>query len=150
MSITWLFAPFLFNPAGFDWEKIVDDWKNLNKWIRLPGGIGIQQDKSWQSWWNDEQAHLCGSGLGARLFEILLSARFFMYQYGLVYHLDISQKSKNVLVYILSWFVILAVFLLVKVNNSLIVLYLFTCVSGSLVWIHAFQLYYMINMQLCA
>ncbi|KAJ6887509.1 hypothetical protein NC651_027753 [Populus alba x Populus x berolinensis] len=96
MSITWLFAPFLFNPAGFDWEKIVDDWKNLNKWIRQPGGIGIQQDKSWQSWWNDEQAHLCGSGLGARLFEILLSARFFMYQYGLVYHLDISQKSKNV------------------------------------------------------
>ncbi|KAJ6894038.1 callose synthase 8 isoform X1 [Populus alba x Populus x berolinensis] len=103
MSITWLFAPFLFNPLGFDWEKIVDDWKNLNKWIRQPGGIGIQQDKSWQSWWNDEQAHLCGSGLGARLFEILLSARFFMYQYGLVYHLDISQKSKNVLVYILSW-----------------------------------------------
>ncbi|KAL3576497.1 hypothetical protein D5086_021780 [Populus alba] len=117
MSITWLFAPFLFNPLGFDWEKIVDDWKNLNKWIRQPGGIGIQQDKSWQSWWNDEQAHLCGSGLGARLFEILLSARFFMYQYGLVYHLDISQKSKNVLVYILSWFVILAVFLLVKAVN---------------------------------
>uniref|UniRef100_A0A6N2MZZ2 1,3-beta-glucan synthase n=1 Tax=Salix viminalis TaxID=40686 RepID=A0A6N2MZZ2_SALVM len=117
MSITWLFAPFLFNPAGFEWEKILDDWKNLNKWIRLPGGIGIQQDKSWHSWWDDEQAHLCSSGLGARLLEILLSVRFFMYQYGLVYHLDISQKSKNVLVYILSWIVILAVFLLVKAVN---------------------------------
>lgn len=23
---TWLFAPFLFNPSGFEWQKIVDDW----------------------------------------------------------------------------------------------------------------------------
>lgn len=115
MSITWLFAPFLFNPSGFSWGKIVDDWKDWNKWIRVQGGIGIQQDKSWQSWWLDEQAHLLRSGFGARLLEILLSLRFFIYQYGLVYHLDISQQSKNFLVYVLSWIVILAVFLTVKV-----------------------------------
>ncbi|XP_038691552.1 putative callose synthase 8 isoform X2 [Tripterygium wilfordii] len=117
MSITWLFAPFLFNPSGFSWDKIVDDWKDWNKWIKQQGGIGIQQDKSWQSWWIDEQDHLRRSGLGARLFEILLSLRFFMYQYGLVYHLDISQQSKNFLVYVLSWIVILAIFLLVKAVN---------------------------------
>ncbi|KAK1591245.1 hypothetical protein Q3G72_004616 [Acer saccharum] len=117
MSITWLFAPFLFNPSGFSWDKIVDDWKDWNKWIKQQGGIGIQQDKSWQSWWNDEQAHLRRSGLGARLLEILLSLRFFIYQYGLVYHLDISQQSKNFLVYVLSWIVILAVFLTVKAVN---------------------------------
>lgn len=119
MTITWLFAPFLFNPSGFSWDKIVDDWKGWNKWIKEQGGIGIQQDKSWQSWWNDEQAHLRRSGYGARLFEILLSLRFFLYQYGLVYHLDISQQSKNFLVYVLSWVVILAVFLTVKVNSLL-------------------------------
>ncbi|GAV78689.1 Glucan_synthase domain-containing protein/FKS1_dom1 domain-containing protein [Cephalotus follicularis] len=117
MSISWLFAPFLFNPSGFTWEKIVDDWKDWNKWIKQQGGIGIQQDKSWYSWWNDEQAHLCRCGLGARLIEMLLSLRFFMYQYGLVYHLDITQQSKNFLVYLLSWVVILAVFLLVKAVN---------------------------------
>ncbi|KAL5736702.1 hypothetical protein ACOSQ2_031490 [Xanthoceras sorbifolium] len=117
MSITWLFAPFLFNPSGFSWDKIVDDWKDWNKWIKQQGGIGIQQDKSWQSWWNDEQTHLRHSGLCARLFEILLSLRFFIYQYGLVYHLDISQQSKNFLVYVLSWIVILAVFLTVKAVN---------------------------------
>ncbi|XP_039040472.1 putative callose synthase 8 isoform X1 [Hibiscus syriacus] len=117
MTITWLFAPFLFNPSGFDWDKIVDDWKGWNKWIKEQGGIGIRQDKSWQSWWNDEQAHLRRSGYGARLFEILLSIRFFLYQYGLVYHLDISQQSKNFLVYVLSWVVILAVFLTVKAVN---------------------------------
>lgn len=117
MSITWLFAPFLFNPSGFSWDKIVDDWKDWNKWIRQQGGIGVQQDKSWQSWWDEEQAHLRRSGLRSRLMEILLSLRFFIYQYGLVYHLDISQQSKNFLVYVLSWVVILAVFLLVKVNS---------------------------------
>ncbi|KAF7112669.1 hypothetical protein RHSIM_RhsimUnG0205500 [Rhododendron simsii] len=117
MSLTWLFAPFLFNPSGFHWGKIVDDWKEWNKWIKQQGGIGIQQDKSWQSWWNDEQAHLRHSGLGSKLIEILLSLRFFIYQYGLVYHLDISGTSKNFIVYVLSWVVIVAIFLLVKAVN---------------------------------
>ncbi|KAA8526709.1 hypothetical protein F0562_009062 [Nyssa sinensis] len=106
MSMTWLFAPFLFNPSGFNWGKIVDDWKDWNKWIKQQGGIGIQEDKSWQSWWNDEQAHLCRSGLISRMIEILLSLRFFIYQYGLVYHLDISRQNKNFIVYVLSWIVI--------------------------------------------
>ncbi|GFZ05281.1 glucan synthase-like 4 [Actinidia rufa] len=117
MSLTWLFAPFLFNPSGFEWGKIVDDWKDWNKWIQQQGGIGIQQDKSWQSWWNDEQAHLRHSGLSSRLIEIILSMRFFIYQYGLVYHLDISGKNKNFIVYVLSWVVIIAIFLLVKAVN---------------------------------
>jgi callose synthase len=119
MSITWLFAPFLFNPSGFSWGKIVDDWKDWNKWIRQQGGIGVQQDKSWQSWWDDEQAHLRQSGMSSRLIEILLSLRFFIYQYGLVYHLDISQQSKNFLVYLLSWVVILGVCLLAKVIHTI-------------------------------
>ncbi|GFY98956.1 glucan synthase-like 12 [Actinidia rufa] len=33
---TWLFAPFLFNPSGFEWQKIVDDWTDWNKWIKQP------------------------------------------------------------------------------------------------------------------
>ncbi|KAM3395924.1 putative callose synthase 8 isoform X1 [Capsicum galapagoense] len=117
MSFTWLFAPFLFNPSGFDWGKIFDDWKDWNKWINQQGGIGIQQDKSWQSWWNDEQAHLRHAGLFSRLIELLLSLRFFLYQYGLVYHLDISNQSKNIVVYVLSWVVIAFIFLLMKVLN---------------------------------
>ncbi|XP_057451528.1 putative callose synthase 8 isoform X2 [Lotus japonicus] len=117
MSLTWLCAPFLFNPAGFSWTKAVDDWKEWNKWIRQPGGLGIHQDKSWHSWWYDEQAHLRRSSLASRFTEILLSLRFFIYQYGLVYHLDISHHSKNFLVYVFSWIVIVAVFVLVKAVN---------------------------------
>ncbi|XP_075498077.1 putative callose synthase 8 isoform X2 [Primulina tabacum] len=117
MSMTWLFAPFLFNPSGFDWGKIVDDWTDWNKWIKQQGGIGIQQDKSWHSWWNEEQAHLLHSGITSLIIELLLSLRFFIYQYGLVYHLDISKQSKNFLVYVLSWAVIVVIFLLLKVVN---------------------------------
>lgn len=29
LVITWLFAPFLFNPSGFEWQKIVDDWDDF-------------------------------------------------------------------------------------------------------------------------
>ncbi|XP_071715908.1 putative callose synthase 8 [Rutidosis leptorrhynchoides] len=117
LSLTWLFAPFLFNPLGFDWGKIVDDWKDWNKWIKQQGGIGIQQDKSWQSWWYDEQEHLHHSRWGSRVIEIFLSMRFFIYQYGLVYHLDITGTNKNVVVYILSWVVIVVIFLVIKVVN---------------------------------
>ncbi|OVA03950.1 Glycosyl transferase [Macleaya cordata] len=118
MLATWLFAPFLFNPSGFNWGKIVDDWTDWNKWMKNQGGIGVHQDKSWESWWNDEQAHLRHSGIGARILQILLSVRFFIYQYGMVYHLDIAQQNKNFLVYVLSWLVIAVIFILAKAMNE--------------------------------
>ncbi|RWV79181.1 hypothetical protein GW17_00059734, partial [Ensete ventricosum] len=100
MAGTWLFTPFLFNPSGFVWRKIVEDWTDWNKWMNNQGGIGIQPDKCWESWWNAEHSHFRHSGLSSGLVELLLSLRFFIYQYGLVYHLDISHQSKNIVVYI--------------------------------------------------
>ncbi|KNA15478.1 hypothetical protein SOVF_097910 [Spinacia oleracea] len=117
LSLTWLFAPFLFNPSGFDWPIIVDDWRDWNKWIRQQGGIGIPPDKSWQSWWDDEQEHIRRSRWSSRIIEIILSLRFFVYQYGLVYQLDISKNSSNFIVYVFSWVVIGVIFLLVKIVN---------------------------------
>lgn len=95
---TWLFAPFLFNPSGFEWQKIVDDWTDWNKWIHNQGGIGVPPKKSWESWWEKEQLHLHYSGKRGIIIEILLSLRFFIYQYGLVYHLSITRKYKSILV----------------------------------------------------
>ncbi|KAF3333291.1 putative callose synthase 8 [Carex littledalei] len=115
MALTWLFTPFLFNPMGFAWKKIVEDWADWNFWMKNPGGIGVQPDKSWESWWNTENAHLRYSGLGSKILEVVLSLRFFIYQYGLVYHLDISGDNKTFLVYLLSWVVIVAIIALVKV-----------------------------------
>lgn len=112
---TWLFAPFLFNPSGFEWQKIVEDWEDWNKWISNRGGIGVPPEKSWESWWEEEQAHLGNSGLWGQAIEILLSGRFLLYQYGLVYHLHITQHHKSIAVYILSWLVIVFVLGMLKV-----------------------------------
>jgi len=111
---TWLFAPFLFNPSGFEWQKIVDDWTDWNKWINNIGGIGVPAEKSWESWWEEEQEHLRHSGKRGIVVEILLSLRFFIYQYGLVYHLTITEKTKNFLVYGVSWLVIFLILFVMK------------------------------------
>ncbi|XP_020575940.1 callose synthase 5 [Phalaenopsis equestris] len=112
---TWLFAPFLFNPSGFEWQKIVDDWEDWCKWINSRGGIGVPANKSWESWWEEEQEHLRSTGLIGRLWETILSLRFFLFQYGIVYHLHVSNNNKSLIVYALSWLVILAVMLILKV-----------------------------------
>ncbi|OWM69233.1 hypothetical protein CDL15_Pgr025420 [Punica granatum] len=111
---TWLFAPFLFNPSGFEWQKIVDDWTDWNKWISNRGGIGVPPEKSWESWWEEEQEHLDSSGKRGIIAEILLALRFFIYQYGLVYHLHITRKNKSVLVYGISWLVIFLILFVMK------------------------------------
>ncbi|PNY05622.1 callose synthase 5-like protein, partial [Trifolium pratense] len=94
---SWLFAPFLFNPSGFEWQKIVEDWDDMNKWMSNRGGIGIAANKSWESWWNEEQEHLQHTGIVGRICEILLSFRFFIYQYGIVYHLNVARGDKTIM-----------------------------------------------------
>ncbi|GAB4850790.1 hypothetical protein Ancab_030090 [Ancistrocladus abbreviatus] len=111
---SWLFAPFVFNPSGFDWQKTVDDWTDWLRWMGNRGGIGIQPEKSWESWWEGEQEHLKSTDIRGRLMEILLSFRFFVYQYGIVYHLDIAHNSRSLLVYGLSWAVMATVLLVLK------------------------------------
>ncbi|XP_074325305.1 callose synthase 3-like isoform X1 [Apium graveolens] len=111
---SWLFAPFLFNPSGFEWQKIVEDWSDWKKWMLNRGGIGVSHEKSWESWWEKEQNHLKYSGVRGIIVEILLSLRFFIYQYGLVYHLTFAKHSKSFLVYGLSWIVILVILCVVK------------------------------------
>jgi callose synthase len=95
---SWLFAPFVFNPSGFDWQKTVDDWTDWKRWMGNRGGIGIAPDKSWESWWGGEQEHLKHTNIRGWLLEIILAFRFFIYQYGIVYHLDIAHHSKSLLV----------------------------------------------------
>nr|XP_043638747.1 callose synthase 7-like [Erigeron canadensis] len=111
---SWLFAPFVFNPSGFDWQKTVEDWTDWKRWMGNRGGIGIAQDKSWESWWDAEQQHLKYTNIRGRILEIILSLRFFIYQYGLVYHLNIARGSTSILVYALSWLVMITALLALK------------------------------------
>ncbi|PKI42248.1 hypothetical protein CRG98_037364 [Punica granatum] len=114
LVVSWLFAPFLFNPSGFEWQKIVDDWDDWTKWISSRGGIGVPATKSWESWWDEEQEHLQYTGWLGRFWEVILALWFFVYQYGIVYHLHVSQGSKSIIIYGLSWLVIVAVMIILK------------------------------------
>ncbi|KAH9770609.1 callose synthase 7 [Citrus sinensis] len=111
---SWLFAPFVFNPSGFDWQKTVDDWTDWKRWMGNRGGIGTLPYRSWESWWDEEQKHLKFSNIRGRILEIILVFRFFIYQYGIVYHLDIAHRTKNTVVYGLSWLVLVTTLLVLK------------------------------------
>ncbi|KAM1181485.1 hypothetical protein ACFX19_000083 [Malus domestica] len=115
LVVSWLFAPFLFNPSGFEWQKIVEDWDDWTKWISSHGGIGVPATKSWESWWDEEQEHLQHTGVLGRFWEIVLSLRFFLFQYGIVYHLNVARGDKSIMVYGLSWLVIVAGMIILKV-----------------------------------
>ncbi|CAJ1974879.1 unnamed protein product [Sphenostylis stenocarpa] len=112
---SFLFSPFLFNPSGFEWQKIVEDWDDWQKWISIRGGIGVPSNKSWESWWNEEQEHLQHTGCLGRICEIILDLRFFVYQYGIVYHLNVARGDKSILVYALSWIVMVALMVILKI-----------------------------------
>ncbi|KAH1237314.1 Callose synthase 5 [Glycine max] len=115
LACSWLFSPFLFNPSGFEWQKIVEDWDDWAKWISSRGGIGVPSIKSWESWWDEEQEHLQYTGIWGRIWEVILALRFFVYQYGIVYHLHVARGDKSIGVYGLSWLVVVAVIVILKI-----------------------------------
>ncbi|MBA0553142.1 hypothetical protein Golob_012353, partial [Gossypium lobatum] len=54
MALSWLFAPYLFNPSGFEWQKIVEDFRDWTNWLFYRGGIGVKGEESWEAWWDEE------------------------------------------------------------------------------------------------
>ncbi|KAG9129306.1 hypothetical protein Leryth_015685 [Lithospermum erythrorhizon] len=115
LAVSWLFAPFFFNPSGFEWQKIVEDMEDWNKWMNNSGGVGVPSNKSWESWWNEEQDHLNYTGFSGRCLEIILSLRFFIYQYGIMYQLKVANNNKSIIVYGFSWLVIVAGMIILKI-----------------------------------
>ncbi|XP_024361867.1 callose synthase 12 isoform X2 [Physcomitrium patens] len=112
LAFTWIMAPFIFNPSGFDWLKTVEDFDEFLQWIWFKGDIFVKPEQSWEIWWEGEQTHLKTTGLWGKLLDIVLDLRLFLFQYGIVYHLQITGNSTSVFVYLLSWSYMLAAILL--------------------------------------
>lgn len=113
MVISWLFAPYLFNPSGFEWQKTVEDFRDWTNWLLYRGGIGVKGEESWEAWWEEELVHI--RTFGGRLMETILSLRFFIFQYGIVYKLDIQGTRTSLSVYGISWIVLAVLIILFKV-----------------------------------
>nr|CAB3502210.1 unnamed protein product [Digitaria exilis] len=100
MALSWLFAPYLFNPSGFEWQKIVEDFRDWTNWLFYRGGIGVKGEESWEAWWEEELQHIYT--IRGRILETILSLRFFIFQYGVVYHMNASNGSTALLVFVNS------------------------------------------------
>ncbi|XP_004294021.1 PREDICTED: callose synthase 11 [Fragaria vesca subsp. vesca] len=103
LVVSWMLAPFIFNPSGFDWLKTVYDFDDFMNWLWYSGGVFTKAEHSWETWWYEEQDHLRTTGLWGKLLEIILDLRFFFFQYGVVYQLGITGGNKSIGVYLLSW-----------------------------------------------
>ncbi|GAY34506.1 hypothetical protein CUMW_011850 [Citrus unshiu] len=108
LVVSWMMSPFVFNPSGFDWLKTVYDFDDFIDWIWFRG-VFTKADQSWETWWYEEQDHLRTTGLWGKLLEIILDLRFFFFQYGIVYQLGIAGGSTSIVVYLLSWIVMVVV-----------------------------------------
>ncbi|KAL0675816.1 hypothetical protein Bca4012_003797 [Brassica carinata] len=97
---SWLFAPFLFNPAGFEWQKVVVDFTEWTNWLFYRGGIGVKGSESWEAWWEEELSHI--RTLSGRIMETILSLRFFVFQYGIVYKLKLQGSDTSFSVFTFS------------------------------------------------
>ena len=103
LAISWLVGPFIFNPSGFDWLKTLEDFEDFTTWLKYKGGFIVGSEQSWERWWMDEQKHLEFTGWWGKLADILLNLRFFFFQYGIVYQLNIAATSQSIFVYLVSW-----------------------------------------------
>nr|KJB21396.1 hypothetical protein B456_004G018200 [Gossypium raimondii] len=113
MALSWLFAPYLFNPSGFEWQKIVEDFRDWTNWLFYRGGIGVKGEESWEAWWDEELAHI--RTMRGRILETILSLRFFLFQYGVVYKLNVQGTDTSLTVYGFSWVVLAVLIILFKV-----------------------------------
>eukprot|EP00250_Pteridium_aquilinum_P004273 c14499_g1_i1 orf=375-5705(-) len=107
LALSWIMAPFLFNPTGFDWLQTVYDLEDFQNWLWYKGGVLTKPEQSWEVWWNEEQDHLRTTDFWGRLLEVVLSLRFFLIHYGMVYRLHIANNDKSVIVYFVSWIYII-------------------------------------------
>ncbi|XP_024994756.1 callose synthase 9 isoform X3 [Cynara cardunculus var. scolymus] len=113
MAISWLFAPYMFNPSGFEWQKTVEDFRDWTNWLFYRGGIGVKGEESWEAWWDEELSHI--RTLGGRVMETILSLRFFIFQYGVIYKLDVQGSKTSLSVYGFSWLVLVGLIFLFKI-----------------------------------
>lgn len=113
LVISWLFAPYIFNPSGFEWQKTVEDFDDWTNWLMYKGGVGVKGDNSWESWWDEEQIHI--QTLRGRILETILSLRFLVFQYGIVYKLHLTGKDTSLAIYGFSWVVLAGIVMIFKI-----------------------------------
>ncbi|CAB4278534.1 unnamed protein product [Prunus armeniaca] len=74
---------------------------------------GVPATKSWESWWDEEQEHLQYTGFLGRFGRLFLLCASFSSNMELVPS-NVARRDKSIMVYGLSWLVIVAVMIILK------------------------------------
>ncbi|KAI3696996.1 hypothetical protein L6452_29684 [Arctium lappa] len=83
--------------------RTVEDFRDWTNWLFYRGGIGVKgsgAEESWEAWWDEELSHI--RTLGGRLMETILSLRFFIFQYGVIYKLDVQGSNTSLSIFTFS------------------------------------------------
>ena len=87
--ISFLAAPFWFNPLTFEWHVVRNDYVNWLNWMNGSGGGAL---KSWDVWWTEENAFYRGLGRGSKLFFLNKALLFLFIGYG-IYISDLFESD---------------------------------------------------------
>ncbi|KDO28506.1 hypothetical protein SPRG_06745 [Saprolegnia parasitica CBS 223.65] len=93
VAATWLWSPFIFNPSGLDWDKVIEDYRDWQNWLQTKN----DSSQSWLGWWTSEVSALEHSTPFARLVFVLRKTRFFFLAVGIYLHLmyRVVYSSRN-------------------------------------------------------
>jgi callose synthase len=78
-SISFMAAPFWFNPLTFDWDVVISDYVKWRKWMKASRGDG---SKSWSMWWSDENSYWATLAPSSKVIFIVRSSLFILIGYG--------------------------------------------------------------------
>ncbi|GMH89989.1 hypothetical protein TL16_g11630, partial [Triparma laevis f. inornata] len=79
--VSFLAAPFWFNPLTFEWQVVRNDYANWTGWMRGQGGGAL---KSWEVWWTEENSFYIGLGKASKLFFTCKAVLYLFIGWGIL------------------------------------------------------------------
>ncbi|CAM9694747.1 unnamed protein product [Discosporangium mesarthrocarpum] len=80
--LSFLFAPFWFNPLSFHWGKVAQDYRMWLKWMN---GVGGNSTNSWEVrvWWREENSYISKFSLSQKLQGVIKPMVYLMIGVGI-------------------------------------------------------------------
>jgi callose synthase len=93
VAITWVFAPFWFNPLGFHWGKTLKDFDEWRKWMKREDDSAT---RSWRQWWEEENKVYSRLSIWQRATLVFQQLRWFIVAFGMFYNIaqDINDRTE--------------------------------------------------------
>lgn len=94
MAVSINSVPFIFNPLGFYYPRLRQDFRNWNAWM-ASRELGLPK-KSWVSWWRGEMEQRCNLVWHHKVILVLRLLRFPLLAAGIVSCVATSIQSADV------------------------------------------------------